>query len=292
MSKFTTEVRYICDSYASAASLENETQYNSINEKINASIPYIFSDDWDTFDHDHKEELCRKILRHYYMHEIGFETVGLWKLNLNTLLGEIMPKYNVMYQALSSMYENLLGNVSTTETRELTGKQSTTAETSSTNSQTTSNSTTGKNTGSRTGSNSSKTHNEGTGSGSSDSWQESNDTPQGGLNGLESRQYLSNAVHNRATNSTTTGQDATASGDTSENTTQDTSSTASGTQNGATTGHSTGSSDNSESYTLKITGKNSGTSYLDEMLKMEEKYNDIDVMIINDLSVCFMGLWE
>ena len=35
---------------------------------------------------------------HYYTREIGLETVGLWKLKLNTKMNEIMPYFNQMYK--------------------------------------------------------------------------------------------------------------------------------------------------------------------------------------------------
>lgn len=268
MSKFTTEVRYICQTYADADS----NNVLSINETINAAIPYIFTDDWTTADETHKEELCRKILRHYYMREIGAETVGLWKLQLNSLLAEIMPKYNVLYSNLEKVKTKLLQNADLTEKRDLSNNQTTSAKSSSTTDASGSSSTTS------TGGSTNKT----TGTNSTDSWQEYSDTPQGALNGLQDSTYLTNATHNRGTG--TSGSDSTA-------TAKNDSSTTTADKNTAT-GASSGTSDTTESYTLTIEGKNSGTSYIDEYLKLEKEYNDIDQSIIKELAPCFMGLWE
>lgn len=270
MSKYTTETRYICQTYAQTYLSENE--YLSIDETIEKSIPFIFNHSWSTYDPDHKQELCKKILRHYYLREIGFETVGLWKLEMNEYLAEIMPKYNVLYANLEDVKNKLLANVDTTETRDLTSNQKTTAESSNTSTDHT------KADASSNADSSANASSEG----NSDSWQESNDTPQGGLDGIESRRYLSSAVHNRG-NQSSSQNNAGTSSSTSTNTSDSTNNS---------TGSSTGNSNTSESYTLKVLGKNSGSSYIDEYLKIQSQYNDIDAAIINDLNICFMGLWE
>ena len=96
MSKYTTEVRYICEKEAGY----NESKgYNDIDEIISKSIPKIFSFDFPIFDEAYRNVLCSKILRHYYTREICVETYGLWKLRLQTKLTEIMPFYNQLYES-------------------------------------------------------------------------------------------------------------------------------------------------------------------------------------------------
>jgi hypothetical protein len=51
-----------------------------VNEIIDAARTSIFSFSYPIYDSQHKPELERKILKHYYTREIGAETVGLWKL--------------------------------------------------------------------------------------------------------------------------------------------------------------------------------------------------------------------
>lgn len=284
MSKYTTEVRYVCQTYANITSGTTLT----IDETILAAIPYIFTDDWTTQDTDHKEELCKKILRHYYMREIGAETVGLWKLQLNSLLAEIMPKYNVLYSNLENIKAKLLLNADMTETRNLTNTQTTKADSSSTSNSTGSSATnaTGSSTSTTTGSsdnNSSATSN-------NDAWQEYSDTPQGALTGIQDQTYLTNATRNRSTNTNESTSKTTATNDGSTTTKDDT--MVSTKDDSTTTGTSSGNSDTTENYTLTITGKNSGSSYIDEYLKIQAGYNDIDQMIIKDLAPCFIALWE
>lgn len=96
MSKYTTEVRFLCEF---EAGLTESKGYNTINEIINSAYPKIFNFDFPIFNEAYRPLLCKKILRHYYTREIGEETAGLWKLRLETRLNEIMPYYNQLYQS-------------------------------------------------------------------------------------------------------------------------------------------------------------------------------------------------
>lgn len=96
MSKYTTEVRFICEHYAG---LDESKGFDNIEEILTESAPKVFSFDFPIFDENYRIPLERKILRHYYTREIGEETVGLWKLRLNTRLNEIMPYYNQLYES-------------------------------------------------------------------------------------------------------------------------------------------------------------------------------------------------
>ncbi len=97
MSKYTTEVRFICESNAGLTESEG---FNNINQIIVNSAPQIFNFDFPIFDEDYRLPLEVKILRHYYTREICEETVGLWKLRLQDRLNMIMPYYNQLYQSL------------------------------------------------------------------------------------------------------------------------------------------------------------------------------------------------
>ena len=81
------------------------------------------------FDENYRNTLNNNILNHYYENEIGFETAPLFRFYLNQTLNEIMPKYNVLYQAQKKIIDDdlILNNVNLTES--LTG--SNTTETSS-----------------------------------------------------------------------------------------------------------------------------------------------------------------
>lgn len=109
MSKYTTEVRYICE--MNSGFPVDEMKDHSPDEIITASREKIFDFSYPVYDTSHKPELEKKILKHYYTREIGAETVGLWKLWLNERLNLIMPKYNKLYLAESQTMTLLLNNV-------------------------------------------------------------------------------------------------------------------------------------------------------------------------------------
>ena len=96
MSKYTTEVRFICEI---AAGLSESAGANKVDEIIAKAAPIVFNFDWPIFDEAYRLGLEEKILRHYYTREIGEETVGLWKLRLEDRLNLIMPKYNQLYES-------------------------------------------------------------------------------------------------------------------------------------------------------------------------------------------------
>lgn len=85
------------------------------------------------FDEDYRSTLNQKILNHYYISEIGFETAALFRFFLNTKLNEIMPKYNTMYEAQVKLLSNIVGNVDLTETLTRTTSNTTTSSSSTEN---------------------------------------------------------------------------------------------------------------------------------------------------------------
>ena len=95
MSKYTTEVRYICEQLTG---LDESKGYNSVSTIIASAKSKIFDFVYPIFDESYRGVLETKILKHFYTREIGEETVGLWKLRLDTKLNEIMPYYNEIYK--------------------------------------------------------------------------------------------------------------------------------------------------------------------------------------------------
>lgn len=61
-------------------------------------------DPFPIWDEDHRGELEKKIIEHYYFRQIGFETVGRFKFKLNTRLREIMPRFNKLYVTTTFQY--------------------------------------------------------------------------------------------------------------------------------------------------------------------------------------------
>ena len=104
MSKYTTEVRFICEE---AAGLKDSVGYNDVNEVVEKAYPKIFDSSLVFYNEETKARLLPKILIHYYQREIGFETVGLWKLKLNQKMREILPYYNQLYASEALEYDPL-----------------------------------------------------------------------------------------------------------------------------------------------------------------------------------------
>lgn len=227
MSKYTTEVRFICEN---AAGLKDSVGYNDVESVISAALPKVFSFSFPIFDENYRGVLETKILKHYYTREIGFETVGLWKLKLDTKLNEIMPYYNKMYESellkFNPLYDTDLKttNVGDKESKSEKKEDKTgfntlshNKEDQSQNERITTNIANDKRSGENSGesennafgSENRKTTSEGSdtntvnkigvasekGSGTEDNVQRNtfSDTPQGGLTGLENNEYLTDA---------------------------------------------------------------------------------------------------
>lgn len=167
MSKYTTELRFICEELSG---LEDSVGYDCVDNVIQSAIPKIFSFDFPVFDEAYRNVLCTKILKHFYTREIGFETYGLWKLKLNTKLNEKMPYFNRLYESTLLKYNPL---VDTEYTRE--GKRDD-AGTDKTTSTTQANST-----------------NESHSSNSDSTIDKYSDTPQGTLDNVLNGTYLTTA---------------------------------------------------------------------------------------------------
>lgn len=130
MSKYTTELRYICESIAE----KNESVgMDGVEEVIEAARESIFSFDYPMFDADYREEFEKKFLLHFYTREIGYETYGLWKLKLWDKLNMIMPYYNQLYaserdNAISDPYKDV--DIEIVEHDKKSGSSSTSGTTS------------------------------------------------------------------------------------------------------------------------------------------------------------------
>lgn len=94
MSKYTTEVRFLCESLTGHT---ESVGFNDTDTVITQAAPLIFNFQYPIFDENYRIPLEVKILRHYYTREISEETYGLWKLRLEDRLNVIMPYYNQLY---------------------------------------------------------------------------------------------------------------------------------------------------------------------------------------------------
>lgn len=67
-----------------------------------------------------KVELETKIIKHYFMREIGFDSWGRFKLALNERLNMMMPYFNDLYKSIELQGDNPLSNNEITEVKKST----------------------------------------------------------------------------------------------------------------------------------------------------------------------------
>jgi hypothetical protein len=212
--------------------------------------------DYPIFDESYREQLNNKIIQHYYFREIGFETEALFKNRLNQKMDEIMPYYNQMYESSKLKIDPL----STIDLEEVFSRKSKT-----TGEGTSSTSGTGNNTNNF---NSTDTTDYGKISKFSDIAQ-AQTTPNEILND----KYLTSATVDD-------GQDKNTNTGTNTSQTEST-----------TSGTSTDKRNLDEDTTLTRKGNN-GTASESELLNMyRETFLNIDMMVIDELSELFLGIW-
>lgn len=294
LSKYTTEVRYICEQ---KAGLTESVGFNSVDSVISNSWNKIFTD-FPIFDESYRSVLCSKILKHYYTREICAETVGLWQLWLNEKMNLIMPYYNELYKTTVLEFNPLYDvDYETTGTRN--DKYDETNENNSNSDFTRTDNLTAKRTDdlsqNRTDNlNQTRTDNL-SNSSNSTSYDLYSDTPQGALDGVENETYLTNArkqtENNSGTNTGTQKVDNTGTQTVDNTGTQTMTNT--GTQKNEGSESSTGAKNytNANDYSEHVVGKRGGQSYASMIRELRDNLLNIDAMIIDELEELFFGLW-
>lgn len=253
MSKYTTEVRFICENSAGLSESEGADNIDSILDKC---WNKVFNFDFPIFDENYRQILCRKILKHYYTREIAHETVGRWKLALNAKLNEIMPYYNQLYK--SELLEfNPFYDVDLTRSREGSGTSNRTSNNTETNSGT------------------SKNVSSGSGTSNTDTLNRFSDTPQNSMD----TQGIADSVP--LTTVTKVNEDNMTSNESTDTLTRNDSKTGNGTEN----------INNTDKYIETVKGKQGTENYSSLLKKFRETFLNIDMMIIEDCSDCFFTLW-
>lgn len=286
MSKYTTEVRFICESYAG---LSESVGLSKTSEIIEKARPLIFDFDYPIFDEEYRKTLESKILKHYYTMEIGFEVVGLWKLYLDEKLNLIMPYYNQLYESALIKIEPLI-NIKNETTHNETANENNSQQNTS-NDTTTENETINQTVTDTKNSNSAENGtNTGTTNSENDNWTLSSDTPQGGLEGIKSMEYLTNATENKGKSSVNVNGTDSSSSVSSENGKN----ILDGERNKKGSKESAFNSMTSKNNALAYLTNNKGISGVSEselLIKYRKTFLNIDKMIINDLADLFMSVW-
>lgn len=253
MSKYTTEVRFICENSAGLSESEGADNVDSILDKC---WNKVFNFDFPIFDENYRQVLCRKILKHYYTREIAHETVGRWKLALNAKLNEIMPYYNQLYK--SELLEfNPFYDVNLTRSREGSGTSNKTSNNTETNSGTSNNVSSGS------------------GTSNTNTLNRFSDTPQNSMD----TQGIADSVP--LTTVTKVNEDNTTTNESTDTITRNDNRTGNGTEN----------INNTDKYIETVKGKQGTENYSSLLKKFRETFLNIDMMIIEDCSDCFFTLW-
>lgn len=243
MAKYTTQLRSICEELSGFGKAGG---YTDVEQIVTAAMPKIFSFSYPIFNEGYRGALQKKILMHFYTREIGFETYGLWKLKLQTRLNEIMPYYNQLYESEQIQFDPM-ANVKFTEVLD-SDKNQTQDD--------------------RTSTDTNEDYHRSTTTNGAD-YDLYSATPQGGLQGVDSEAYLTEA--------TKYVKGAGAEEDNSGNTTTD--STYNSTVNAT------------QDDTRTIEGKNSAESFSEFLQQYRDTFLNIDMQVIDDLEPLFMGLW-
>lgn len=280
MATFTTLVRNICEYYAG---LDGSAGLNDVGQVITNAVPQIFNFDFPIYDESHREELEKKILYHYYMYEIGSETVGLWKLRLQTKLNEIMPYYNQLYASAALEFDPFKDvNYTRSGTRNNDGFRGTESQgTNSRTGKTDNNQTASADTTQTTTTDNNQTT-------TTDTTNAYSDTPQGGLSNVKNLSYLTNA--------TVIDDSVTTEGETNLTDTTQASNTAS-TQTTNTDSAQTSNTEyqkiqNQDTYSETVSGKMGTTDYSTLLQRYRDTILNIDMMIVNDLAELFYLYWR
>ena len=315
MSKYTTQVRFICESVSGHT---DSVGFDDVDSVIEDASPHIFDFDFPIFDEEYREVLETKILRHYYTREIGLETYGLWKLKLQTKLNEIMPYYNKLYQSELYTYNPLYDvDMTTTNVGQRTGERTdiNNAEISDSRSRTNTSKQSGTSVderknefdGTRESENNESNVNssESTGNRDTQSRDMYSDTPQGSLTGVDTNTYLTNfrkilgddttseVGHSTGVTSgkqkITDGNTETTQGSNVTSSKREESTTDTGSQ--STSNSAVGKSKNTEDYVMHVFGKSAGANYAKMIKDFRDNLLNIDMDIIRDLADLFMLIW-
>lgn len=264
MSIFTTELRYPIEQYQHDHNLPQRTYDDGIYHLIGL-------DEYPIFDESYRARLNNKIIEHYYFKEIGTDTLARFRWYMRTTLSELMPRFNVLYEAQNSIVDPMTNrNLSWHEVWEL-------AETGGT--------TTDRDGGTSYG----RTEHRANGgkdtqlAGTTKDKVIHSETP---MNELQT-----GAVENGnyATDVTFTTREGTRAGETVY---------------GGTTDVTTGGRDTTDSlsqYTRALDTDGSkthtdvgydGTTPTALLAELADKFMNIDLLVIDSLSPLFMGLWE
>jgi len=105
MATYTVELREFIESFSHYQQRENI--HFSHKEKIEMGRKHLFDFDYPIFDEKYRKVFETHFIRKFYMREIGFETMGLFKFQLETWLVINMPYFNKLFESEMLKYDPL-----------------------------------------------------------------------------------------------------------------------------------------------------------------------------------------
>lgn len=264
MSIFTTELRYPIEQY--------QDEHDMARRVYDAGIYRLLGlDEYPIFEESYRATLNNKIIEHYYFKEIGTDTLARFRWYMRTTMSEIMPRFNILYQAQNSVVDPMTNrNLSWREVWTL-------AETGG--------STTDRDGGTTYG--------------------RIENRENGGTDKQTAGRTTDKVIHSETPmNELQTGAVENGNYATDVTFTTREGQTASETEYGGTTEVTTSGRDETDSTTKYTGGLDTdgekthtdvgydGTTPTALLAELAEKFVNIDVMVIDTLSPLFMGLWE
>lgn len=248
MSRYTTQLRWPVTQFLADLELSpDEANWPRVYDRIGLA-------DYPIFDESHRQVLNDKILRAYWLREIGFETFGQFRWYLRSTMHEIMPYYNQLYKSELMVTDPMLSK--DMEYRELWNQADHgTSEQSDTETRTT------------------KSDTSGTSSMESHDRNVFQDTPMNGLDtgAIENMDYATNVTFDDGSTSSQSASGTTGSADTSTERSR--------TDDGTSSGDRT------------RTEKGFETNQSELLLTYRKTLVNIDLEIVDRLNVLFFGLW-
>lgn len=286
MSKYTTELRFYCETLAGYSESQD---YDKIDSIVSKAAPKIFSS-FPIWSESYRLVLETKILKHYYVREICAETPGLWKLWLNNRMNEIMPYYNDLYKS-AEMEFNPFHDVDITRDHTGEDSKSRTYSDTTTNQLDTDESHTDKSESKTSGSDEVDTTSDKNGETNYQHLDKYSNTPQGGIDGPIFSDYLTDARDVR--DQTTMDENVTSNSKGVSDSQTDQSSNGSVTvgSRGEGSKNAEESIDSTDKFIEHIYGKQGTQSYSSMILEYRETLLNIDMMIIEALSDLFFRLY-
>lgn len=103
MATYTMELRNYIEMWSQDETLPQR-------EVIEIGRQHLFDFDYPIFDEDYRKVFETNFIRKFYMKEIGFETEGLFKFQLETWLNINMPYFNKLFESELIEYDPLINS--------------------------------------------------------------------------------------------------------------------------------------------------------------------------------------